>query len=44
MTNRMLIYECLAFPAHCWLHVAAWLVGARFECGPVEDDRKHYDE
>lgn len=35
--SRLSLYEFLAFPAHCWLHVAAWLAGGEFECGPVTD-------
>ncbi len=36
--SRLALYEFLAFPAHCRLHVAAWLAGGKFECGPVEDE------
>lgn len=41
MTIRLKVYEFLAFPAHCWLHMAAWVAGGKFECRPVnsEDDQ-----
>ncbi len=38
------IYEFLAFPAHCWLKVSAWVVGGTFKCGPVSDPDEQLDE
>ena len=37
MITRLQVYEFLAFPAHCWLKVCAWVVGGTFECGVVDD-------
>ncbi len=37
MTASLEVYEFLAFPAHCWLKVAAWIAGGKFECGPVHE-------
>lgn len=34
------IYEFLAFPAHCWLKVVAWMLGWTFECGPVDNEEE----
>lgn len=38
MTVRLIIFETLAFPAHCWLWIVAKLVGYDFTCGPVDDE------
>jgi len=44
MMFRTTLYEFIAFPAHCWLYVTAWLCGGKFTCGPVTDDDDNNDE
>lgn len=44
MNARLIIYEFLAFPAHCWLWLVARLCGGKFECGPVTEEEDDNDE
>ena len=38
VTLRLRVYEFIAMPAHAWLWLCGWVMGMRFECGPVTDD------
>lgn len=35
---QLIFYEFIATPAHLWLWVCAKMVGAEFECGPVDEE------
>jgi hypothetical protein len=35
---QLILYEFLAYPAHLWLSMVAWLMGGQFESGPTDDD------